>query len=156
MHEAMKIAAGWLKDEDIRLDVDAASKTSVLDAVARVLAARQGLDAKEVFDALWHRERLGSTGLGHGVALPHARVAGLGRPVAAFMRLKQAIPFDAPDDVPVDLVVGLLLPREQSQKPLQLLAHIAELLSDVHRRARVRQAADAQSVARELAHAGAA
>ena len=75
------------------------------------------------------RERLGSTGLGHGVAIPHGRLAGAEDAVAAFIRLESAVDFEAPDGQPVDLVVGLLVPEECNDCHLQLLAQLAEIFS---------------------------
>jgi PTS system nitrogen regulatory IIA component len=137
----------WLQADDVELDVRSANKRVALEALARCLAARTGGNPQAVFDALWEREKLGSTGLGHGVALPHARLPGLQAPIAAFQRLQRAIPYEAPDDKPVSLVLALLLPSEKPQQQLQLLAHIAGLLSDARFREEVAQADDAQAIA---------
>jgi nitrogen PTS system EIIA component len=83
-----------------------------------------------VTDSLFSRERLGSTGLGHGVAIPHGRIKGLKAPMAAVFQLAQPIGFDAPDDVPVSLLIFLLVPEAATQKHLEILSEIAELLSD--------------------------
>jgi len=141
----------WLHPDDIELDVRLPNKRMALEALSGRLAARQGGSRQAVFQALWERETLGSTGLGHGVALPHARLPGLATPIAAFLRLHQAIPFDAPDDKPVGLVLGLLLPRRDPQRQLQLLAHIAWLFSDARIREQIAQVDDAQTVAKIFA-----
>jgi PTS system nitrogen regulatory IIA component len=141
----------WLQPDDIELDVRLPNKRMTLEALARHLAARHGGDPHAVFVALWEREALGSTGLGHGVALPHARLPGLKTPIGAFLRLHQAIAFDAPDDKPVALVLGLLLPRQEPQRQLELLAHIAGLLSEARFREEVGQADDAHIVAKLFA-----
>jgi len=83
-----------------------------------------------VTDSLFARERLGSTGLGHGVAIPHGRIKGLKSPMAAVFSLGQAIGFDAPDEQPVSLLIFLLVPEAATQKHLEILSEIAELLSD--------------------------
>jgi PTS system nitrogen regulatory IIA component len=83
-----------------------------------------------VADSLFARERLGSTGLGHGVAIPHGRIKGLKSPMAAVFRLDEAIGFDAPDEQPVNLLIFLLVPEASTQKHLEILSEIAELLSD--------------------------
>lgn len=83
-----------------------------------------------VTDSLFARERLGSTGLGHGVAIPHGRIKGLKTPMAAVFRLAQPIGFDAPDEQPVGLLIFLLVPEAATQKHLEILSEIAELLSN--------------------------
>jgi nitrogen PTS system EIIA component len=89
-----------------------------------------GLSRALVTDSLFSRERLGSTGLGHGVAIPHGRIKGLKAPMAAVFQLVHPIGFDAPDDVPVSLLIFLLVPEAATQKHLEILSEIAELLSD--------------------------
>ena len=84
-----------------------------------------------VTDSLFSRERLGSTGLGHGVAIPHGRIKGLKAPMAAVFQLAQPIGFDAPDELPVRLMIFLLVPEAATQKHLEILSEIAEMLSDV-------------------------
>jgi PTS system nitrogen regulatory IIA component len=138
----------WLRADDVELDFRGVDKRTTLAALARRLAARAGASSQEVFDALWDRETLGSTGLGHGVALPHARLAGLGHPIAAFLRLNRAIDFDAPDGKPVDLVLGLLMQRNEPQRQLDLLARFAGLLSDPRFREQIARADNPETVAR--------
>ena len=89
-----------------------------------------GLSRALVTDSLFSRERLGSTGLGHGVAIPHGRIKGLKSPMAAVFQLAQPIGFDAPDDQVVSLLIFLLVPEAATQKHLEILSEIAELLSD--------------------------
>jgi PTS system nitrogen regulatory IIA component len=137
----------WLRADDIELDVRLPHKRTALEVLARRLAGRHGGNPQAVFDALWDRERLGSTALGHGVAVPHARLAGLNAPIGAFLRLERGIPFDAPDDKPVNLVIGLLLPQRDPQRQLHLLAYIAGLFSEARFREQVEQAADSQAAA---------
>jgi PTS system nitrogen regulatory IIA component len=127
--ESMSLSNATLAIEDIRLDVTVPSKRSALEMLSQSLGSRAGVDTLVVFDALWTREQLGSTGLGHGVALPHARLD-VTAPVAAFMRPKQPIPFDAPDDESAAFVLGLLLPSRDPSRGLQLLAHVAQLFSE--------------------------
>jgi PTS system nitrogen regulatory IIA component len=141
----MTTPSGWLDTNAIELDVPTTGKPAVLELLARRLAMGAATFSV-VFEALKHREEMGCTGLGHGVALPHARLAGLKRPVGAFFRLKQAIEFGAPDGDPVDLVLGLLLPSEGSQQQLQVLAHVAGLMAERTFRESIRRAADAASV----------
>jgi len=83
-----------------------------------------------VFDSLFARERLGSTGLGQGVAIPHGRIKGMKEAVGAFFRLAQAVPFDAPDGLPVSLAFILLVPQQATEQHLQILSELAQMLSD--------------------------
>jgi len=107
------------------------SKKRILEHVSELLATdAPGLGWKEIFDALVNREKLGSTGLGKGVALPHGRMATLEKPVCAFLKLDQAVDFDAVDGQPVDLVFALLVPEESTEEHLQVLSMIAELFSN--------------------------
>jgi PTS system nitrogen regulatory IIA component len=110
----------------IRLDADATSKKRVLESASQLLAqADENLSPRQVFDCLFAREKLGSTGLGHGVAIPHGRLAGLDKTIGVFLRLPKGVDFDAPDNEPVDLVFALLVPEESTDEHLQVLADIA-------------------------------
>jgi PTS system nitrogen regulatory IIA component len=111
-------------------NVEARSKKHVLEILSELLAsADNDLTAGEIFDSLASRERLGSTGLGGGVALPHGRVPGIESSVAAFVRLSRGVEFDAPDGGPVALVLGLLVPEQASEQHLEELSEMAQLLS---------------------------
>ena len=99
-----------------------------------------------VTDNLFARERLGSTGLGHGVAIPHGRIKGLKSPLAAVLRLQQPIAFDAPDDEAVNLLIFLLVPEAATQRHLEILSEIAEMLSDRTLRERLKTEPDAASL----------
>ena len=101
-----------------------------------------------VTDNLFARERLGSTGLGHAVAIPHGRIKGLKNPLAAVLRVQQPIPFDAPDDLPVSLLIFLLVPEAATQRHLEILSEIAEMLSDRELRERLQSETDAAAVHR--------
>ena len=121
----MKLAE-ILSPDCIRLDSDATSKKRVLELASQVLAdTDEALSQRQVFDCLIAREKLGSTGLGQGVAIPHARLAGLDRTIGVFLRLPRGVDFDAPDGVPVDLIFALLVPKESTEEHLQVLASIA-------------------------------
>ena len=111
--------------------VQGASKKRTLEYIANIISQRQpGLNAKELFNLLVNREKLGSTGLGSGFALPHCRIAGLVEPQALFLRLAEAIDFDAIDSKPVDLVFALVVPEQETEKHLDFLRQIAEQFSD--------------------------
>ena len=128
-----------LAPERVCCSVPAGSRKRTLQVLGEVLAgADPEISAQAVFDRLVARERLGSTGLGEGCAVPHARVPGLGRTLAAFLRLRRGVDFDAPDRGPVDLVFGLLVPDESTDEHLQVLAAIARILSDEAVRSSVR------------------
>ena len=129
------------------------SKKRVLEQLSQLLAEHQPdlLDG-EVFDGLLNRERLGSTGFGKGVAIPHCRVSGLKVPVAAFVKLDRGIDFDAMDDQPVDLVFGLLVPADSSEEHLQLLAQLAQLISQPNLLNSLRQETDPGELHKHLNH----
>lgn len=106
-------------------DID--SKKRVLEAISQLLAEDEEM-ADEIFQALIQREKLGSTGLGHGIAIPHTRIANVDKPKAAIITLKQGVEFDTPDDQPVDLFIGLLVPAEETEVHLSLLSQLTGLL----------------------------
>ncbi|MFA9459738.1 PTS IIA-like nitrogen regulatory protein PtsN [Thiohalorhabdus methylotrophus] len=115
----------------VRTDLSASSKKSLLDQLAEEFHAdRPDLDEREVFQTLLRREQLGSTAVGHGVALPHGRLSDLDRPIGAFSRLEQPTDFDALDDQPVSLVFALLVPNEENDQHLQVLSRLARMLDD--------------------------
>ena len=124
--------------------VKAADKASVLDQLAHRFAGVYGLDPVLVLDRIEEREKLGSTGFGRGVAIPHARIPGLGRPVAAFLRLERAVAFDAADAMPVDLVFGLLSPEQAGAAHLHALAAISRTMRDEAMHAALLAASDAE------------
>ena len=122
------------------------SKKQVLSAVADIAARSFGLEASQVLDALLEREAAGSTGVGHGVAVPHARLPGLSRMRAVFMRLEQPTPFESVDDQPVDLVFALFAPAEADTEHLRPLARVSRLLRQGDLRQQIRQARTAESI----------
>ena len=137
----MVTLAHILAAERVRSDVPAASRKRTLQVLGEVFAgADPALSAQGIFDRLVARERLGSTGLGEGCALPHARVSGLGRALAAFLRLRKGVDFDAPDHEPVDLVFALLVPEESTEEHLEVLAAIARVFADERVRSSIRAA----------------
>ena len=114
----------------IILDAEISSKKRLFECVAQLLAEQSGLPQAEVFDCLVARERLGSTALGQGVAMPHGRHAGVPAATGAFVRLKEPIEFDAPDNKPVSLVFVLLVPEAATGEHLALLSHLARLFNE--------------------------
>lgn len=120
-----------LSPERVRCHQDSGSKKRSLEDISRLLATVAiNISPDEIFTSLINRERLGSTGLGQGVAIPHGRLENLDQPVAAFMSLESAIDFDAIDGKPVDLIFALLVPAEATEEHLSLLAELAQMLSD--------------------------
>lgn len=110
--------------------VDAADKNAILEELSRIFARVWDLDAALVLEQLEERERLGSTGFGRGVAIPHARIADLARPVAVLLKLRQPVDFASADGLPVDLVFGLLSPQHSGATHLHALAAISRLMRD--------------------------
>lgn len=123
--------ADLLTAERVACGDPSASKKRVLEQLSALIAGgQQALNPTDIFDSLLARERLGSTGLGHGVAIPHGRVKNGTVTVGAFIKLQKPIDFDAVDGEPVDLLFGLLVPEQSTQEHLQLLAQLAEMFSD--------------------------
>ena len=117
------------------------SKKGVLEELARLIAEdTSDLTQTEIFDSLCARERLGSTGLGHGVAIPHGRLKGGKQTLGAFIQLHDGVDYDAVDQQPVDLLFALLVPEESTDEHLQILARLAEMFSDTDLVARLRRA----------------
>ncbi|KRA81565.1 PTS sugar transporter subunit IIA [Altererythrobacter sp. Root672] len=110
--------------------VDASDKQSILEQLSDVFARSWGLDAGQVLEQLDEREKLGSTGFGRGVAIPHARFPGVTRPVAALLKLRHPADFASADGLPVDLVIGLLSPENSGATHLHALAAISRLMRD--------------------------
>ncbi len=126
----MKLLSQILPPANVLLDVSVTSKKRALEQVALLFENNQGLERAAVFDNLFARERLGSTGLGHGVAVPHGRIKNIDRPWAAFMRLSSPVAFDAPDGQPVDILLVIVVPEDATQQHLDILAEVAQRLSD--------------------------
>jgi len=130
----MNRLASILTPEHVLVHVEASSKKRSFEEAGLLFENLHGLSRALVTDSLFSRERLGSTGLGHGVAIPHGRIKGLKAPMAAIFRLASPIGFDAPDELPVSLMIFLLVPEAATQKHLEILAEIAEMLSDTELR----------------------
>lgn len=128
------------------------SKKKALEELSNLLAAgAANLSSQEVFNSLVGREKLGSTGLGHGVAIPHGRVSGIDRSVGAFVKLKHPVDYDSHDGNPVDLVFGLLVPNNASDAHLKHLAAVAEMFSDDAFCTKLRGAGDSAALNQLLA-----
>jgi len=136
--------------EAVLPSVVAQSKKQTLQDLCGVAARLTGLPDREVFDTILQRERLGSTGVGHGVAIPHGKLRSLDRLVGVFARLARPVDFDALDDQPVDLVFLLLAPESAGADHLKALARVARLLRDGAVAAKLRSAVDAADLYRVL------
>ncbi|MDX1670404.1 MAG: PTS sugar transporter subunit IIA [Limnobacter sp.] len=126
----MNLIANLLPPSNILLDAQVTSKKRVFEQAGLVFENNHGVARSKVFDSLFARERLGSTGLGQNVAVPHGRIKGLRDPVAALIRVQDPIPFDAPDGQPVSLLMFLLVPENANQHHLDILSELAQMLSD--------------------------
>lgn len=115
---------------NVVLDLDVSSKKRAFEQAGLIFENNCGIARSTVSDNLFARERLGSTGLGHRVAVPHGRIKGLKTPLAAFVRLAEPIPFESPDGEPVDLLIFLLIPDHVTQQHLEILSEVAEMFSD--------------------------
>ncbi|MFN3235011.1 MAG: PTS sugar transporter subunit IIA [Gammaproteobacteria bacterium] len=125
------------------IDIESQSKKAVIERASILLATDiTSSNHRDIFQQLFERERLGSTSIGHGVALPHARIKDLDRPYAAFIRLAQPVEYQSEDKASVDLIFSLVVPEEATQEHLQILAHIAQRFHQETFRNALRQAKD--------------
>ncbi|OGA49403.1 MAG: PTS IIA-like nitrogen-regulatory protein PtsN [Betaproteobacteria bacterium RIFCSPLOWO2_12_FULL_62_13] len=126
----MNLIAPLLPVSNVMLDLDVSSKKRVFEQVGLLFENSQHIARSQVFDSLFAREKLGSTGLGQGVAIPHGRIKGLKEAIGALVRMKQPIPFDAPDGQNVNLIFALLVPDRATDLHLQILSELAQMFSD--------------------------
>ncbi|MBK1721413.1 PTS sugar transporter subunit IIA [Thiocystis violacea] len=140
-----------ISEARIGCGMEIASKKRLLETLAELLASEHPrLQTEIVFERLLERERLGSTGLGHGIALPHARLKDITEVLGAFVQTVQGVDYDATDGEPVDLAFALLVPEAANEEHLHLLAHLASLFSDTQVRARLREASTAAELLQVL------
>ena len=142
----MSLVAKLLSPAHIALDLQISSKKRLFEQAGLLFENQDAVARSVVFDSLFARERLGSTGLGQGVAIPHGRIKGLKEARGAFLRLAQPVPFDAPDGNPVNLVFVLLVPEKATEKHLQILSELAQMFSDRTLRDAMSGAADAPTL----------
>ena len=147
----MNKIADLLPAANIVVDLPADTKARLFDAMGGLFERTAGLSAAMVTTSLAARERLGSTGLGQGIAIPHGRIKGLASATAAFARLRAPIPFDAPDGRPVAQVFVLLVPEQATEAHLQLLSELAQMFSERTFREQLATAADAAELERLFA-----
>jgi len=141
----------FLSRDDVLVDLRASDKDALLRDLAARAAALAGIDAETVATEIDKREQLGSTGMGGGIAIPHARLAGVAKPVGVLAKLRRAIDFAAIDGKPVDLVFLLLLPAASQGEQLTALAAVARRLRDPMTAESLRRAADPAEVYRLIA-----
>lgn len=142
----MSLISKILPVENILLDAESASKKRVFERVGLLFENSQNIARSQVFDSLFAREKLGSTGLGQGVAIPHGRIKNLREAVAAFVKTGNPIPFDAPDGAPVNLIFVLLVPERATDLHLQLLGELAQMFSNAEFRERLLASNDPDAI----------
>ena len=147
----MNRLATILPASNVMVDIEATSKKRAFEQAGVLFENQHSIARATVSDNLFARERLGSTGLGHGVAIPHGRIKGLKNPLAAVLRVQQPIAFDAPDDEPVSLLIFLLVPEAATQRHLDILSEIAEMLSDRTLRERLKAEPNAAALHKLIA-----
>jgi PTS system nitrogen regulatory IIA component len=125
----MNLIKQLLPLSNVIVDLEATSKKRVFEQVGLLFENNLHIARNQVFDSLFTREKLGSTGLGQGVAIPHGRIKGLHKATAAFVRMKESILFDAPDGRPVGLICILLVPEKATDEHLQILSELAQMFS---------------------------
>ena len=135
-----------LSPQRIFLDVEISSKKKLLELIANIVADQAQLTESSLYSNLLNRERLGSTGLGHGFAVPHARVEGLDQTIGCLFRLKNSVNFEAPDNLPVDLVFTIVIPQEATEEHLLILSSLSSLFSKPEVREAVRNANDKEEI----------
>ena len=142
----MTLLSRLLPLSNVILDLDVTSKKRVFEHAGLMFENTLGIGRSQVFDALFARERLGSTGLGHGIAIPHGRIKGLREAAGAFVRTLAPIPFEAPDGDPVQMIFVLLVPEKATDLHLQILSELAQLFSDKEVRSKLAGATDSIDV----------
>lgn len=142
----MNLISKLLPLSNVQVGLDASSKKRVFEQAGLLFENNQGIGRSTVFDSLFAREKLGSTGLGQGVAIPHGRIKGLKEAVGAFLRLAAPVQFDAPDGKPVSFLFVLLVPEQATEQHLQILSELAQMFSDRAFREQLAAAADADAI----------
>src|SRR5438046_6542721 len=144
----MNLVSRLLPPNHVLLDLDVSSKKRLFEQIGLVFENSRQIPRARVFDALFAREKLGSTGLGYGVAIPHGRIKTLKEPVCAFVRTAAPIAFESPDGQPVNLVFAMLVPEHANETHLELLSELAQMFSDARLRDALASAGDAATAHR--------
>jgi PTS system nitrogen regulatory IIA component len=144
----MNIVSRSLSRDDVVLGLDVPDKLRALEEAALIVERNHDIDHLPVLRALWRREQIGSTALGHGIAVPHARIAGLGEPIALLVRAKVPIKFSAPDGQPVSVLFVILVPEHADAEHLQILGAVSEMFADETFRKRLGSATEPAAIQR--------
>ncbi len=147
----MNLISQLLPESNVIINLDVASKKRVFEQAGLLFENTVQIARSKVFDSLFAREKLGSTGLGQGVAIPHGRIKGLREAVAALVTMKEAIPFDAPDGQPVNIACILLVPEKATDKHLQILSELAQMFSDKQFREKILYSNNATEIHKMIA-----
>ena len=147
----MNLIAKLLPAQNVVLDLDVSSKKRVFEHAGLLFENNHNVARSQVFDNLFAREKLGSTGLGQGIAIPHGRIKGLKDAVGAMIRMREPIPFDAPDGQPVNLIFVLLVPERATDLHLQILSELAQMFSDQVFREQLLKATSAEAMHQSIA-----
>ena len=134
----------------ISINDDSKSKKSVLEKLASILSGTTGIDTDIIFNKLYEREKLGSTSVGNGVALPHARLEGINVPFISVVVLEEAIDFDNIDDFDIDIIVCLIVPYDQTEDHLTLLSSLSQILDNISNRKRIRASRNSEQIIASL------
>lgn len=134
----------------VSLDLDVGSKKRLFEQIGLLFENSRQIPRARVFDCLFDREKLGSTGLGYGVAIPHGRLKNLKETLCAFVRTQAPVPFESPDGQPVRLVLAMLVPEHATEQHLELLSDLAQMFSDRDLREQLLEARDADEAHRLL------
>jgi len=146
----MNLVSRLLPPNHVLLDLDVGSKKRLFEQIGLLFENTRQIPRARVFDSLFDREKLGSTGLGYGVAIPHGRIRQLKEPACAFVRTASPIPFESPDGAPVSLVFAMLVPEHATEAHLELLSELAQMFSDAALREALASAADAATAHRVI------
>lgn len=146
----MNQISALLPIEHVLIELDVGSKKRLFEQVGLLFENSRHIARAKVFDSLFDREKLGSTGLGHGVAIPHGRIKGLKETLCAFARTQAGIPFESPDGQPVRLVFAMLVPEHATEQHLEILSELAQMFSDEQLRNALLAADDLQGTYRLL------
>ena len=144
----MNLVSRLLPLNHVLLGLDVSSKKRLFEQIGLLFENSRQIPRARVFDSLFDREKLGSTGLGYGVAIPHGRIKVLKEPVCAFVRTSAPIPFEAPDGAPVNLVFAMLVPEHATEAHLEILSELAQMFSEPAMRDSLTAAADAPAAHR--------
>jgi nitrogen PTS system EIIA component len=144
----MNLVSKLLPLNHVLLDLDVSSKKRLFEQIGLLFENSRQIPRARVFDSLFEREKLGSTGLGYGVAIPHGRIKTLKEPVCAFVRTATPIAFESPDGQPVSLVFAMLVPEHATEAHLELLSELAQMFGDASLREALAATADIQAAHR--------